>query len=76
MGFGGIRNGGMFRRLHNSVWETLQDTTTESSEGYSQKKRKCHHNELQLERRCHPRFIIQKQHCLKRKKKKSKERQI
>lgn len=40
MGFGGIRNGGMFRRLHNSVLETLQDTTTESSEGYSQKKKK------------------------------------
>ncbi len=30
---GRVINGGMFGRLHNSVWETLQDATTESSEG-------------------------------------------
>lgn len=41
-------NGRMFGRLHNSVWETIQDITTASSGDCGEEKSKCQHDAVQL----------------------------
>lgn len=60
---GRMTNGGMFGRLHNSFWETLQDTTTESSEGCGPKRQVS----LQL-KKSPPHFITLKHRKAKKEK--------